>query len=111
MKAKLLILLLCVSSLALVPLIPTTITFSWTSQPGVDSFNLYTSDTLQLPLTNWLLLTNILGTNSSFSVLVTPGPQFYYLTASNFWGESGPSVVVSTPPVPTNSVLNIRKGP
>jgi hypothetical protein len=107
-----------VCALAGVVVGPTSVTFAWNPQPGLDtnaSYNLYGSNNLTVPLSQWPLLSNIpavtvSGTNSwpttNLTVVMTPSAFFFYLTASNFWGESGPSNVAGTPVVP-NAVSNV----
>jgi len=107
-----LLLLVPFLALAFVPLTPRNVTFTWDAYAGADSFGLYHSDSVVVPLTNWVCLTNFSGTNTQFSIQVVPGAHFYYLTASNMWGQSGPSNVANTPPVatdPTNVVLKVGK--
>jgi hypothetical protein len=73
------------------------------------TFRVYSSATMQLPITAWPVLTNVVGTNLSVQVTVAPGQRFFFLTASNFWGESGPSNLANTPPLPrdmTNLTIN-----
>lgn len=74
-----------------------------------DVFKLYHSIDLALPLTNWSYMTNTSGTNLSLVLQIPPGQHFFYLTASNFWGEGPPSNVASTPPLPTNATLRIER--
>ena len=64
------------------------------------TFKVYSSTNIIIPLTNWVVLTNIVGTTNSVKVQITPGACFFYVTASNFWGESNPSNVASTPVLP-----------
>lgn len=80
---------------------PTQVTLAWNPQSGVDTFYLYTSTNAALPLNQWTPLTNAPGTATNLVVIMTPGQQFFFLTASNLWGESGPSNTANTPPVPT----------
>lgn len=90
---------------------PARVVFAWDGQGGVDVFRLYSSTNLLVPLTNWTALTNVPGTNFSCAVPVQPGQRFFYLTASNFWGESDPSAVASTPAVPAAGTnLSISRG-
>lgn len=109
----LLILCICiVSARAGVASGPTPVTLGWNPQPQLDSnavFKLYGSTNVSLPVTQWTYLTSapavtVSGTNSwpttNLVVTMTPGMFFFYLTASNFWGESGPSNGTSTPAVP-----------
>ena len=89
-------------------------------------FKLYGTTNVALPLTNWLVMasaaatsavsTNLIGTNlvATFNipVTITPGRFFFVCTASNFWQESVPSNVASTPALPrSDSKLTIKRGP
>ena len=74
------------------------------------SFKLYHSVNPAQPLAQWTPITNIAGTNLSVSLPVEVGVHFFYLTASNWWGESDPSNVASTPPPPRSGILGIRRG-
>jgi hypothetical protein len=65
------------------------------------TFNVYHSINIAVPLTNWSILTNISQTQVDLDVI--PGEHFFYITATNFWGESGPSNIANTPSVPLNS--------
>lgn len=62
------------------------------------TFNLHYSTNISVPLTNWPTLTNVSTTNVDLDT--QPGAYFFYVTASNFWGESDPSNVASTPAAP-----------
>lgn len=98
---------------------PTSVTLAWNPQPQLDSnavFNLYGSTNVSLPVSQWMYLTSapaatVSGTNSwpttNLTVTMTPGVFFFYLTASNFWGESGPSNQAGTPAVPV-TVTNVN---
>ncbi len=95
---------------------PCSVTFAWDYQKSNMTpdlvFKLYGTSNSALPVTNWTLLTTVFGTNLQVVVDVLPGAQFFVLTASNFWGESDPSNVIATPPLPRGDVnLRIRLGP
>lgn len=81
------------------------------------TFNLYSHTNPAIPLSNWVKVamfsaTNwhsnsvpiapVTGTNFSFTVtnMVMPGAQFYYVTVSNFWGESTNTNILGLPPLP-----------
>jgi len=70
------------------------------------TFNVYSTTNIALPLTNWLVMTNVNSTNVVLDI--TPGQRYFYATATNFWGESDPSTVASVPATPksgTNLVI------
>ena len=56
-----------------------------------------------VPVTNWysnsVCIAPVSGTNYVFSTtnMTLPGAQFFYVTASNWWGESDPSNVLGLP--------------
>lgn len=102
--------LAALAAVASVPMVPTNITLSWNPQADVDSFYLYGSTNLNAPMP-WPAVTNTPGTNSQITIQILPSQQFFYLTASNFWGESGPSNTVRTPPSVAAGAVAIRKGP
>jgi hypothetical protein len=101
-----------------IPTGPTSLTLAWDPEPGIDTFKLYASSSLQVPLASWVLLTNVPGTVVSATnsypatnaqIVVLPGSMFYYLTASNLWGETGPSNITNTPPIPVATNLNLHR--
>jgi len=84
------------------------ITFEWqyTDTNIVDAFYIHYSPDLNTPLTNWPVLAVAPATQSSytnyvvntnFTVPILPGAYFFYVTASNFWGESMPSNSTNVP--------------
>ena len=74
-------------------------------------FRVYSSTNATDFLTNWSVLTNVVGTNLSATVTIAPGARFFFMTASNFWGESNPSEVASTPALPrSDSRIGITRG-
>ena len=92
-----------------------TITLAWdypTNELSMTlTFKLYHSETLTLPAAQWTVLTNIPGTSLQVTVPVTISQHYFYLTASNWWGESDPSNVASTPAPPRSGRLTIHRGP
>jgi hypothetical protein len=77
------------------------------------SFNIYGSTNLAQPVSSWPILTNVIGTNTSCDLWLTPAQYFFVGTASNFWGETSvTSNLVVTPPAPQpiNDSLKIQKG-
>ena len=92
-----------------------TVTFAWDYPTNELSpsltFILYSAADLSLSATNWVSLTNTVGTNLTLTISITPGLRFFYLTASNFWGESLPSQMAVTPATAkTTTNLTIRRG-
>ena len=88
------------------------VTLSW-DYPAAElstnlTFKVYGSSDITVPMTSWTVLTNMVGTNTSVSLKITPGAFFFVMTSSNRWGESPFSNVASTPPLPRASTnLNI----
>lgn len=77
-------------------------------------FNFYETTNISTPLANWNVLTNVVGTNLSVEVVITPGQHFIVATSSNFWGESSitSNMTVTPPlPVPINNTVRITKSP
>lgn len=62
----------------------------------IAAYNVYTSGSRTGPFTP---VGSTPGT--SLNVSVTPGAAYYYVTASNFWGETDPGNIVSTPSPPS----------
>lgn len=114
---KLVLIYTLLGLLALRAALPTSqpITLSWDYPTNLLStnltFKLYHSP-VAVPFTNYSSIADIAGTNLSVTPLVTSGEHYYFVTASNFWGESLPSNLVITPPLPRdNIVMSIRRGP
>ena len=59
-------------------------------------FKLYSTDNIAQPMSEWPVKVVVPGTNTSAVVPMTNGWQFFYITASNAWGESAPSNTVTT---------------
>lgn len=60
------------------------------------TYNVYTSASKSGPFTP---VGSTPGT--TLNEVVTPGVSYFYVTASNFWGETDPGTIVSTPAVPS----------
>lgn len=96
---------------------PRSVTLSWdypTNELSTDIvFKVWTSTDVTVPVTNWTLITNVVGTNTSVTFSVQPGVHFYALTASSvFWKlDSVFSNVAATPPEPRSDVNLTVKGP
>jgi hypothetical protein len=79
------------------------------------SFRIYQTTNVSAPLTNWVMVTNVTGTNaftgSNYMVplMVVPAQYFWTVTVSNFWSESDTSNVVNAPPVPLSPKLKLSK--
>ena len=74
------------------------------------SFVIYSSTNATLPMTNWTVLTNVVGTATNITLNVVQGENYYAVKVKNFWGESDFSQVVSTPAVPRSGIaLTIKK--
>ena len=74
-------------------------------------FKLYASTNLLLPHDQWPLLMTIDGTNRTAAIPNAQPEQFFFLTCSNYWGESDPSKVAGLPPLPRATDNNLRLGP
>jgi len=107
---KTLMVILALLSIAAVQMTPTPITLAWNPQPDADAYYVYASTNVAAPMP-WAPITNTPALVApSVTIQPVPSRMFYYVTASNFWGESGPSNTIGTPAVVTNSSLSIRKG-
>jgi hypothetical protein len=84
---------------------PVTVQVYWNppASGSPDLYKLYATNDAAAPLNTWPLLTAIPGNVTNASLSLVPGQVFFYLTASNFWGESGPSNITNTPAVLTNA--------
>lgn len=72
------------------------------------SFIVYHTTNITLPLESWPVLTNVIGTQRSVDLTITPGKNFFVMKASNFWGESSPfSNIASTPDIPRGENINL----
>jgi hypothetical protein len=68
------------------------------------TFLVFHSTSITVPLTNWLVLTNVVGTNLSVKLTVIPGKNFFVMKATNFWAASDFSDVASTPALPRSDM-------
>jgi hypothetical protein len=95
MKRFLLLFFLVLSLNAQPPTGQVLLSFNYPSNELVNglSFNFYHSTSL----TGWTLLTNFPATNTTYAITINPGQHFFFVTASNFWGESIPSNITNTP--------------
>ena len=83
--------LLTVLSVAL-PLCAADLRLEWDPSANADAYNVYQSTNVAGP---WQCVGTTSGTN--YILTVEPAAYFFFVTASNFWGESGPSNLASTP--------------
>lgn len=100
--------LLAIPLLAVAPaLVP--IHLLWQPSTQADVYNVYGSNDLTGSWSNWPVLMSVTDTNAFYAM--TPGQMFFFVTASNFWGESGPSNLTNTPNVATNpaGLIILRK--
>lgn len=72
------------------------------------TFLLHSTNNLAAPTAVWPVRLTVVGTNTSCSVPMNEGWQFFYVTASNEWGESDPSNVVTAKVWRMATNLNIR---
>lgn len=91
---------------------PEDISLSWDypeSERTNVVFRVYSSTNVTIPLSQWKVMTNVTATNF-VRLKVVPGVNYFTMTASNFWGESTFSEVVSTPALPRSDVnLKVQK--
>jgi hypothetical protein len=68
------------------------VTLAWdypADQLGTNlSFNIYHTTNITLPMADWEIVTNVVGTSLSASLLLQSGAHFFAVTASNLVGES-----------------------
>lgn len=96
----------CLCSMVAAPALKTKVVFSWdypTAELTNTTFLVWHSTDIAIPLTNWTLVASVPGSNS-VTLQTVPGAHFYVCQASNLWGVSDFSNVVSTPPAPHNDV-------
>jgi hypothetical protein len=94
-----------------VPALAADLTFFWEANDPAEeviAYRLYSATNVTGPYTLAATTTNGLQTNLAVTNVVQ-GQGFYYVTASNFWGESVPSAGVNTPKIvrPVKSLLLI----
>ena len=70
------------------------------------TFKMYHSLNVTNPLP-WTVITNIVGTSLQCYLDVVKGEHYYYVTASNMWGESIPSNILGLPPV-AKTITNLK---
>jgi hypothetical protein len=83
--------LLCSVTLAAAPQFVTVGWFYPDSGIDIDCFKIYSSGDLAVPLAQWKLAATVPGSNLVADLPVYTVKAFYYVTASNYLGESTPS--------------------
>ncbi len=83
-----------------------TVTLAWDANPATDQVTKYTVYRAPAATGPWTKVQDVTATTATVTGL-SPGIYFFHVTASNVWGESGPSNVVSTPP-PAGSPANLK---
>jgi hypothetical protein len=73
-----------------------TIDLGTNSTADIDAIKVYWSPTPAAPLP-WQLLSVAQGPTTNVVFPFTPQRGYFYVTASNMWGESGPSNVTNVP--------------
>jgi len=107
---KKLYLALCLLLLVPTLLLSDPLTLAWNYPTNEMSTNLTFKMYHSLSVTNpmpWTVVTNIIGTSLLCSLDVVKGEHYFYVTASNMWGESLPSNVWGSPPV-AKTVTNLK---
>lgn len=87
-----------------------TVTLSWDYDDAnpPDAFKLYSSTNLAEPFTNWTHIATLSGNVHNATVSNIAYQQcWFYVTASNWWGESLPSEIAWVPQ-PPSEVSNLR---
>jgi hypothetical protein len=72
------------------------------------TFKFYSSTNAAAPLASWTLFAAVPATNTTYTFPLQPQQRFFFVTASNYWAESDPSSVASTPVPPRSGVLSIQ---
>lgn len=95
--------------------VKTNVTLVW-DYPATElntnlTFKLYSSTNITVPLTNWPVATNVPGTITNVTLPIQPGMTFYFVTASNEFGESDPSNTVTGQVARSGSKVKITPGP
>jgi hypothetical protein len=79
------------------------VTFAWSDNntPLVKSdpsyhYNFYHSTNIAVPLTNWVKIATSMSGVTNLPVNIPAGTHYFFVTAQDWWGESGPSNIAST---------------
>lgn len=79
-----------------------SLTWDYDTNNVPDVFKLYTSTNLALPTTNWTLVGSVSGAIQNISITnINQQQQWFFVTASNWWGESDPSNIAGIPQPPS----------
>lgn len=77
-----------------------TVTLEWGTVPGADDYRVYVMEPGGTPITSPPRTPAATGAKGTGTLTVSAGAHDYFVTAHNGWGESAPSNIVSTPPLP-----------
>lgn len=95
---------------SLVSASPADITLAWdypTNELGTNlTFKIHSHTNVTAPPQNWAV-TEVVGTAAMVRVTMVPERRFWFVTASNFWGETPPSNIADTPK-PTTNVTGLK---
>ena len=83
-----------------------TVTLAWDPNPASDQVTKYIVYRASAAAGPWEKIQDVTAPTATVTGL-TPAVYFFRVTASNAWGESGPSNVVSTPP-PAGAPTNLK---
>lgn len=83
--------------------------WDWTGPIQEQNFYVHMSTDPFLPLTNWPAIAFVQGTNE-YRIEPLQQKAFYYVTATNMWGESDPSNTATASSAPRGpTVLRIER--
>lgn len=80
------------------PVFGQSVQLAWDANPASDEVERYYVHQSAQVTGPWTIVTNS-ATNAVRVQLTNQGRYFWYVTASNFWGMSGPSNITNTPTV------------
>lgn len=102
---------LAIAAFAAMPIkVHSTVSLSWDYDPtnSVDAFKLYSSTDPAVPVTSWPLVATVSSNIHNITLSNLSAQQsWFFVTASNLWGEGVPSVTVGMPQPPAE-VTNLR---
>jgi hypothetical protein len=100
----------CVCLLAALPT-PQERTLSWTYPSNELStgttFQVFMGTNLAVPITNWTVITNMVGTSTAMKIMLVPGNYFFAVRATNLWGVENFSEVAEAP-YPPRDLIPLR---